>query len=166
MKRARAESASRPRTSGRCLTHEHRGVVKMGYTYTQTDGISKISFKGSGDHETLTSINISATCGENTLQLGCLFSTGEDAPSHLESLSLTNNHATPGGRVFKTIHPTEIRTSISPSSAVELNTTSTLANYATEAGYQLIKKQGGSIITNMPEYLNDCNAKLSTNVGK
>nr|CAD7567630.1 unnamed protein product [Timema californicum] len=48
-----------------------------------------------------------------------------------------------GGRV-KTIkekpppvHPTEIRTSISPSSAVELNTTSALANYATE-----IKKQG------------------------
>nr|CAD7259012.1 unnamed protein product [Timema shepardi] len=32
------------------------------------------------------------------------------------------------------IHPTEIRTSISPSSEVELNTTSALANYATEAG--------------------------------
>nr|CAD7444305.1 unnamed protein product [Timema bartmani] len=32
------------------------------------------------------------------------------------------------------IHPTEIRTSISPSSAVALNTTSALANYATEAG--------------------------------
>nr|CAD7392755.1 unnamed protein product [Timema cristinae] len=32
------------------------------------------------------------------------------------------------------IHPTEIRTSIPPSSAVELNTTSALANYATEAG--------------------------------
>nr|CAD7446688.1 unnamed protein product [Timema bartmani] len=31
------------------------------------------------------------------------------------------------------IHPTEILTSISPSSAVELNTTSALANYATEA---------------------------------
>nr|CAD7411861.1 unnamed protein product [Timema poppensis] len=30
------------------------------------------------------------------------------------------------------VHPTEIRTSISPSSAVELNTTSVLANYATE----------------------------------
>ncbi|CAG2056142.1 unnamed protein product [Timema podura] len=30
-------------------------------------------------------------------------------------------------------HPTEIRTSISPSSAVELNRTSALANYATEA---------------------------------
>nr|CAD7573259.1 unnamed protein product [Timema californicum] len=32
------------------------------------------------------------------------------------------------------VHPTEIRTSISPSSAVGLNTTSTLANNATEAG--------------------------------
>nr|CAD7576224.1 unnamed protein product [Timema californicum] len=31
------------------------------------------------------------------------------------------------------VHTTEIRTSISPSSAVELNTTSALANYATEA---------------------------------
>nr|CAD7257396.1 unnamed protein product [Timema shepardi] len=31
------------------------------------------------------------------------------------------------------VHPTEIRTSISPSSAVELNTTSALANYAIEA---------------------------------
>nr|CAD7605489.1 unnamed protein product [Timema genevievae] len=34
-----------------------------------------------------------------------------------------------GGTV---VHPTEIRTSISPSLAVELNTTSALANYATE----------------------------------
>ncbi|CAG2053489.1 unnamed protein product [Timema podura] len=32
------------------------------------------------------------------------------------------------------VHPTEIRTSIFPSSAVELNTTSALANYTTEAG--------------------------------
>nr|CAD7398894.1 unnamed protein product [Timema poppensis] len=40
-----------------------------------------------------------------------------------------------GGRMEKPppVHPTEIRTSISPSSAVELNTTSALANYATEA---------------------------------
>nr|CAD7200819.1 unnamed protein product [Timema douglasi] len=35
------------------------------------------------------------------------------------------------------VHPTEIRTSISPSSAVELKTTSALANYATEAGERL-----------------------------
>nr|CAD7573799.1 unnamed protein product [Timema californicum] len=33
------------------------------------------------------------------------------------------------------VHPTEIRTSISPSSAVERNTTRALANHATEAGY-------------------------------
>nr|CAD7260499.1 unnamed protein product [Timema shepardi] len=42
------------------------------------------------------------------------------------------------GKPFRThippVYPTEIRTSISPSSAVELNTTSALANYATEAG--------------------------------
>nr|CAD7425989.1 unnamed protein product [Timema monikensis] len=37
------------------------------------------------------------------------------------------------------VHPTEIRTSISPSSAVERNTTSALANYATEAGYYKVK---------------------------
>nr|CAD7399744.1 unnamed protein product [Timema cristinae] len=36
------------------------------------------------------------------------------------------------------VRPTEIRTSISPSSAVGLNTTSTLANYATEAGTRLM----------------------------
>nr|CAD7263385.1 unnamed protein product [Timema shepardi] len=48
-----------------------------------------------------------------------------------------------GGRVAKPfrklpppVHPTEIQTSISPSSAVELNTTSALANYATEAGFK------------------------------
>nr|CAD7392048.1 unnamed protein product [Timema cristinae] len=35
------------------------------------------------------------------------------------------------------VHPTEIRTSISPSSAVELNTISALANYAIEAGYYM-----------------------------
>nr|CAD7265102.1 unnamed protein product [Timema shepardi] len=35
------------------------------------------------------------------------------------------------------VQPTEIRTSISPSSAVELNTTSALANYGTEAGHDI-----------------------------
>ncbi|CAG2053555.1 unnamed protein product [Timema podura] len=36
-------------------------------------------------------------------------------------------------------HPTEIRTSMSQSSVVKLNTTSALANYATEAVHPLIK---------------------------
>nr|CAD7201917.1 unnamed protein product [Timema douglasi] len=38
--------------------------------------------------------------------------------------------------LYSKVHPTEIRTSISPSSAVELNTTSALANYATEADHR------------------------------
>nr|CAD7570158.1 unnamed protein product [Timema californicum] len=37
---------------------------------------------------------------------------------------------------METVHPTEIRTSISPSSAVELNTTSALANYATKVAME------------------------------
>nr|CAD7267325.1 unnamed protein product [Timema shepardi] len=41
--------------------------------------------------------------------------------------------------VDRSIHPTEIRTSVSQSSAVELNTTSALANYATEAVLRFTK---------------------------
>nr|CAD7424824.1 unnamed protein product [Timema monikensis] len=43
------------------------------------------------------------------------------------------HHLLPGIGKVVPVHPTEIRTSISPSSAVELNTTSALANYASEA---------------------------------
>nr|CAD7427918.1 unnamed protein product [Timema monikensis] len=62
------------------------------------------------------------------------------------------------------VHPTEIRTSISPSSAVEPNTTSALANYATEAGvtHELdwpaedkrirVRIPVGSIETGFPEW--------------
>nr|CAD7596271.1 unnamed protein product [Timema genevievae] len=38
------------------------------------------------------------------------------------------------------VHPTEIRTSIFPSSVVELNTTSALANYATEVGLKTLQR--------------------------
>nr|CAD7260470.1 unnamed protein product [Timema shepardi] len=41
------------------------------------------------------------------------------------------------------VHPTGIRTSIFPSSEVELNTTSALANYATEAGYEPVSHSMG-----------------------
>nr|CAD7202528.1 unnamed protein product [Timema douglasi] len=44
------------------------------------------------------------------------------------------------------VHPTEIRTSISPSSAVELNTTRALANYATEAVFDSVAKSKHRII--------------------
>nr|CAD7587747.1 unnamed protein product [Timema genevievae] len=43
------------------------------------------------------------------------------------------------------VHTTEIRTSISPSSAVELNTTSALANYATEAEEVSPHLRGGRV---------------------
>nr|CAD7407567.1 unnamed protein product [Timema poppensis] len=69
-----------------------------------------------------------------------------DSDLQLERINVYYNEATEevnphlrGGRVENhlgtplSVHPTEIRTSISPSSAVELNTTSALANYATEA---------------------------------
>nr|CAD7570628.1 unnamed protein product [Timema californicum] len=45
------------------------------------------------------------------------------------------------------VHPTEIRTSISPSSEVELYTTSALANYATEAGDLKIESLTNEILT-------------------
>nr|CAD7569805.1 unnamed protein product [Timema californicum] len=46
---------------------------------------------------------------------------------HLRGGRVENHEGTP-----TPVHPTKIRTSISPSSAVELNRTSALANYATE----------------------------------
>nr|CAD7428002.1 unnamed protein product [Timema monikensis] len=51
-----------------------------------------------------------------------------DVSSHLLG-GIVENHL---GKTTP-VHPTEIRTSISPSSAAELNTTSALANHATEA---------------------------------
>nr|CAD7434792.1 unnamed protein product [Timema monikensis] len=60
--------------------------------------------------------------------------------NHKVELEEVNPHLR-GGRVENhlgkppPVHPIEIRTSISPSSAVELNTTSALANYTTEAGF-------------------------------
>nr|CAD7408507.1 unnamed protein product [Timema poppensis] len=54
----------------------------------------------------------------------------EEVNPHLRGGRVENHLGTPPS---PPIHPTEIRALISPSSAVELNTTSALANYATEA---------------------------------
>nr|CAD7413895.1 unnamed protein product [Timema poppensis] len=66
----------------------------------------------------------------------------EEVNPHLRGGRVENNlgKTTP-------VHPTEIRTSISPSSAVELNTTSALANYATEAVKLSVPSPGdGSVV--------------------
>nr|CAD7257755.1 unnamed protein product [Timema shepardi] len=62
------------------------------------------------------------------------------------SLFVLDWHADDGeiGEKPPPVHPTEIRTSISPSSAVELNTSSALANYATEAAEEMPAGVGGS----------------------
>nr|CAD7407428.1 unnamed protein product [Timema poppensis] len=52
----------------------------------------------------------------------------------VDGASYRTGHANKAYEKATPVHPTEIRTSISSSSAVELNTTSALANYATEAG--------------------------------
>nr|CAD7398394.1 unnamed protein product [Timema poppensis] len=56
----------------------------------------------------------------------------EEVNPHLRGGRVENHLGTPPPP-SPPVHPTEIRTSISPSSAVGLNTTSALANYATEA---------------------------------
>nr|CAD7264545.1 unnamed protein product [Timema shepardi] len=48
------------------------------------------------------------------------------------------------------VHPTKIRTSISPSSAIELNTTSAFANYVTEAGKSTISTPDQDSNLNLP----------------
>nr|CAD7589704.1 unnamed protein product [Timema genevievae] len=68
------------------------------------------------------------------------------------------------------VHPTEIRTSISPSSAVELNTTSVLANYATEAGEEYIlltnkehivsRKESGNLVLDNDDSISRTHAKI------
>nr|CAD7572185.1 unnamed protein product [Timema californicum] len=77
---------------------------------------------------------------------GTIYSAAKEGIGKVE-LKEVNPHLR-GGRVEnhlgKTtpVHPTEIRTLISPSSAVELNTTSALVNYATEA----VEEAGGKCL--------------------
>nr|CAD7429324.1 unnamed protein product [Timema monikensis] len=76
---------------------------------------------------------------------------GQENWVHYKPVLEVNPHLH-GGRVEnhlgKTtpVHLTEIRTSISPSSAVEFNMTRSLANYATEAGFKerKIEKYSGN----------------------
>nr|CAD7402356.1 unnamed protein product [Timema cristinae] len=67
----------------------------------------------------------------------------EEVNPHLRGGRVENHLGSPPAPV----HPTEIRTSISPSSAVGLNTTSALANYATEAAPRLTIRSGYTLLS-------------------
>nr|CAD7399785.1 unnamed protein product [Timema cristinae] len=75
-------------------------------------------------------------CMQHGISMPSYQLTMESGPPHNKTFTITcqvEKHTTK-------VHSTEIRTSISSSSAVELNTTSALANYATEAGTSNSKK--------------------------
>nr|CAD7392126.1 unnamed protein product [Timema cristinae] len=75
----------------------------------------------------------------------------EEVNPHLRGGSVENHLGTPAPQV----HPTEIRTSTSPSSAVELNTTSALANYATEGVQRLRILEANICDLSSPEQRHD-----------
>nr|CAD7568496.1 unnamed protein product [Timema californicum] len=77
----------------------------------------------------LEEVNLHLHGGRVENHLGKTTPSSPDRDSNLDLPVLKQSSST-----RQALHPTEIRTSISPSSAVELNTTSALANYATEAG--------------------------------
>nr|CAD7569734.1 unnamed protein product [Timema californicum] len=81
-------------------------------------------------HMTLNPSSLLEAAGRTIKTFNVLYSP-EDLPLHLRRY-LDSAHQCVNPKCE--VHPTEIRTSISPSSAVERNTTSALANYATEAG--------------------------------
>nr|CAD7594938.1 unnamed protein product [Timema genevievae] len=92
----------------------------------------------------LSRVNESTSLIKELVQDGCSPS-GEVNP-HLRGGRVENYLRTP-----PPVHPTEIRTSISPSSVVELNTTSALANYTTEAGNFVYLE--GNLLENLPDNL-------------
>nr|CAD7393267.1 unnamed protein product [Timema cristinae] len=81
---------------------------------------------------------------------------------HLRGGRLENHLETP-----PSVHPTEIRTSISPSSAVELNMTSALANYGTEAELRFILRGVGERVKiTSRSVINPCPSKFHQSVSK
>ncbi|CAG2060757.1 unnamed protein product [Timema podura] len=90
---------------------------------------------------------------------------------HQELRRLTLEEVNPqlhGGRVENhlgnsPVPPTEIRTSISPSLAVEINTTSAQANYATEAGNHTINQSLCCVGVAPFLEVDDCNVSRATN---
>nr|CAD7606517.1 unnamed protein product [Timema genevievae] len=116
--------------------------------YTTKEGLTKHMVRHSGERNFVCDL-----CGKG-------FMHRFDLSKHKKSSIHNGKGSEPtfvwrkSGKPFrkKKVHPTEIQTSISPSSAVELNTSSALANYATEAGIIPLDQQAVlSKIPIMPE---------------
>nr|CAD7573018.1 unnamed protein product [Timema californicum] len=137
------------------------GLYALGTNYANGLGIGKVELEGVNPH---------LRVGRVENHLGKTISNSPDRDSNLD-LPVLNSRAKHDSRVSQLrhrggrqssryrdeegketmkyrcidVHPTEIRTSISPSSAVELNTTSALANYATEAVHIRVAQTGSKI---------------------
>nr|CAD7397117.1 unnamed protein product [Timema poppensis] len=108
-------------------------VIRLSTNYANGLGIGTVEFKGS---EPTFEWRESGTPFRKNHPQFIRVRFGPRSPRPQQSSSARNsalaNYATEAG-TYDTVHPSEIRTSISPSSAVELNTTSVLANYVTKA---------------------------------
>ncbi|CAG2053251.1 unnamed protein product [Timema podura] len=103
---------------GRSKTDNDQKTLKIDLIHDDWFGLAPLATP-----ESLSEVSsISSRASKEDVSFESAQENDEDVPQFTQSNSSLNN-----------VHPTEIRTSISPSSAVGLNTTSALANYATEA---------------------------------
>nr|CAD7204783.1 unnamed protein product [Timema douglasi] len=87
--------------------------------------LTRVGLAVSGDITARGLLSLARLAGDKTIAWQVEL---EEVNPHLRGGRVENNL----GKTTTPVHPTETRTSISPSSAVELNTTSALSNYATE----------------------------------
>nr|CAD7448937.1 unnamed protein product [Timema bartmani] len=130
---------------------EYQAVVGFGGAFTDAAGINILSLSTQAQYNLLKSYfspeGLEFNVGRVPIA-GCDFSThtysydNVSGDETLQHFKLTKEDFTYKEKP-PSIHPTEIRTSISPSSAVELNTTSALANYSHRGRFlDAYKKEG------------------------
>nr|CAD7423105.1 unnamed protein product [Timema monikensis] len=116
-----------------CITASYYpfGLYSLSTNYSNGLGIGKVE---------LEEVNPHLRGGRAENHIGKTTPSSPDRDSNLDLLVLSSRAQHDKRYLFTVylekpppVHPTEIRTSISSSSAVELNTTSALTNYATEA---------------------------------
>nr|CAD7264421.1 unnamed protein product [Timema shepardi] len=123
-----------PRRNSMSTSHALRASLKkcnLSYLLVYVCVSMTASGFDSGGHDSWTLTRYANALGIGKVEL-------VEVNPHLRGGRVENHLGTP-----PPVHPTEIRTSIYPSSAVELNTNSALANYATEAGNSNNRRQEG-----------------------